>query len=197
MTCSGCTENGVPVCAGKIRYVPPVWDDARTPATGTNIGGANDPAFSKLLDNGAGSTGIFTYQFPSGQDRELFFWVQLTHRWMEGTILKPHIHWAPVDAGAGDVVWGMEYTKATPLTVLPNSTIITVTQSTDTTALKHQIAVLPDIAAAGDKISTMLGCRLYREGTAGADTYGNGAALLEVDFHIMLNTPGSVQEYIK
>jgi len=63
--------------------------------------------------------------------------------------------------------------------------------------LKHQIAVLPDIIATGDKISTMLGCRLFRDGSNAADTYANDAALLEIDFHFMLNTPGSSQEYTK
>lgn len=197
MSCSGCTENGLPVCAGRIRYVPPVWNDARTAATATNVGTANAPPFTKLLDDGGGSVGVYTYQFPNNVDRELFFWVQLSHEWFEGSTLKPHIHWAAVDSGAGDVVWGLEYTKATPMSVLPASTLITVIDPTVTTALYHQVALLPDIAAAGDKISTMLGCRLYREGSAGADTYGNSAAFLEVDFHIMLNTPGSNEPFIK
>ena len=197
MTCNCCISDGVPVYSGRFRYTPNVYDDLRTPSTATNAGGANDPTFAQLLNNGSGSTGIFAWLFPQNLERELFFWAQVPHTWTEGSIIKPHIHWAPTDATAGDVVWGLEYTKATPLSVLPNSTITTVTDSTDTTSLKHQIATFPDIVATGDKISTMIGCRLFRDGPNAADTYANDAALLEIDFHFQLNTPGSRQEFIK
>ena len=184
---------------GKIRevYEPPYWDDLRVPTSATNRGGANDPRFLPFLDDGSGSVGVFTWQFRTNQEEELFFECQIPHHWKEGTIIKPHIHWSPMDAGAGGVVWGLEYTIATPLAVFPNTTLITVTDPTDTTAFKHQIAILPDIPMVNNKISTMLSCRIYRAGNDPADTYGTEAALLEIDFHYQLNTPGSLQEYIK
>ena len=49
----------------------------------------------------------------------------------------------------------------------------------------------------GNKISTVLSCRVAREGTDAADTYGDNAGLLEIDFHIKLNTPGSKLPWVK
>jgi len=43
----------------------------------------------------------------------------------------------------------------------------------------------------------MLVCRLYRDGGAAADDFGNTAGLLGFDIHFEKDTQGSRQEYIK
>lgn len=47
------------------------WDDLRVPVTATNVGAANDPNFSQVLTNGAGSQGVYTYLFDNSAEKEL------------------------------------------------------------------------------------------------------------------------------
>ena len=35
--------------------------------------------------------------------------IELNHNWKEGTIIKPHVHWGPVDGNAGDVEWFLDW----------------------------------------------------------------------------------------
>jgi len=178
-----------------VQYFPPYWDDLRVAANAQTPGGGNDPEFKQIIDNGAGSSGVFAWRFKTTDQRELFFWAQLPHTWQEGGIIKPHVHWCPEDATAGTVDWGLEYTVAKVNGTFPNSAIIGVTTNAGGVAFRHQVAAMPDINLTGDTISTMLGCRIFRNGTT--DTYGNFADLLEVDFHFELDQPGSRQETVK
>lgn len=178
-------------------YNPAYWDDLRISATSATTGGALDPTFAQFRDDGAGSTGVFTWQFPQNLDRELFFEAQMPHKWLEGSDIKPHVHWAPDTAGSGNVVWGLEYTVARAFTVFPITSTLSVTAAAPGVAYQHTINGFGSISMVGNTISTMLLCRIYREGTNVADTYGSDASLLEVDFHYQLDTPGSVQEFSK
>jgi len=189
--------NGVPEYVGQIRYQPTYWNDLRAPATVGQPGGSNDPTFQKMIDNGAGSRGIYAWVFRPTDQRQLFYWLQVPHGWKEGGIVKPHFHWAPDTANAGNVLWGMEFCFATPAGTFPNTTLSTVVAATELTALKHQIAILADITLTGAKISTMIGFRAFRDGASGSDTYLDDAYLLEIDFHYRTDTPGSRQEYQK
>lgn len=189
--------NGKPIFAGQIRYVPKYWDDMRTPATATNIGTANAPIFAKLLDNGAGSTGVYAWMFPQAVNRDLFFWAQFPHSWREGTLIEPHVHWCPTDANAGDVFWRAETTIAKIGDPFPQSVLDSVAAPAAGVAFEHQLSPLTPMTLSGDKISTMIGCRIIRGGANVLDTYGNDAALLEIDFHFQLDTPGSRQPEIK
>lgn len=168
------------------------WEDLRIAATSTNIGTANAPAFAKLLDDGAGSQGCYTYLFDAAAEEELFFAVQLPHSWLEGSDIFAHVHWVPTTANAGNVVWGLEYSWANIEGVYANSVLTTVTDSTDSTAKKHIMSNFPVIAGAGKTASSMILCRVYRKAADAADTYANDAALLEIDFHYRVSRVGEV-----
>lgn len=43
----------------------------------------------------------------------------------------------------------------------------------------------------------MLVCGLFRNSSAGTDTYSGEAGLLEIDFHYQIDSDGSNEEYIK
>jgi len=190
-----CYYDGTPIFAGRIKYVPSYWDDVRVPATATTRGGANDPTFAKFRDNGAGSVGVFNWRFSQIVSQELFFNAQIPHTWQEETDIEPHVHWAPSDTAGGSVEWGLEYSIATANAVYSTTNIITASDPSDGVALKHQIVGFPAISMTGNKISTMISGRIYRNSPA--DTYNSPAWLLEIDFHIRVNTPGSRQEYVK
>lgn len=194
---NGCAQNGQQLITGAIVYQPPVYEDLRTPASGTNIGAANDPQFLSWLDNGAGSVGVYCWQFRPNVSEELFFTVQLAHSWLEASALQPHIHWVPLTNAPGDVIWNLEYTVATPNAVFPSTTIDSVTSSAVGVANTHQISSWANIPMPSNKISTVLSCRVVREGTDPADTFPDNAGLLEIDFHIKLNTPGSKLPWVK
>lgn len=175
----------------------PYWNDVRVPVTSTNLGGTKDPTFEKFKDNGAGSQGVFGYFFDAGIEEELYFMVQLPHNYIEGSDIKAHVHWVPKTSGAGNVGWGLEYTVAGMGETFGNTAIITGVGATGSTAGKHNITELGTIDGSGLKISDMLICRVFRDATAGADTYTGDAGLLEIDFHIKETVRGSLTEYSK
>jgi hypothetical protein len=174
-----------------------VWDDLRVPISSIKRLGFTDPAWVQFKDDGAGSTGVYALAFDSGTDEEVFFTAQIPHSYDEGTDIYPHVHWTPSDGNAGNVVWGLEYTWQNINGTFGNTTIITVTDSTDATDRKHLYAAFAAINGAGMTISSILVCRLFRDANNAADTYGSDAFLLEVDFHYQIDTVGSRTETTK
>lgn len=192
-----CYINGLPEYVGQFRYEPPYFEDLRTPATALQGQGANDPIFALFRDNGAGSNGVFAYQFSPTIGQDLFFWLQLPHAWEEGSTLYPHIHWAPMDAQAGNVRWALEYTIAKIGDAFPLTIGDAFEDPAGGVAFVHKVASFSPFTPTGDRISTMIGCRIVRGATNPLDTYPGLAALLEIDFHYRLNTPGSRQQTLK
>lgn len=167
-----------------------VWDDLRVPLSTVQTGGILDPDFAQFKDDGAGSEGVFAYLFDKTLEEEVFFSVQMPHTWREGTNLKPHVHWCPVDTDTGAVVWGLEYTWSNIGAVFGNTTIITVTKAAGGTAYYHYLTAFDPIDATGKTASSMLVCRAFRKSADENDTYDNDAALLEVDFHYEIDKLG-------
>ena len=173
------------------------WDDLRVPVTATNIGTANNPNFSQVLTNGAGSQGVYTYLFDASAEEELLFNVQLPHAWKEGTDIEPHVHWFPTSADTGTVRWGLEYTWSNVDGTFSNTTIIYINDAADGTVYKHQLADFAAISGTGKTLSSMLMCRVFRDAGHVNDTYTGDAGLLEIDFHHRIDSLGSLSEYVK
>lgn len=179
------------------------YDDLRVPMTGLKAGGSKVPGWAQVVDNGAGSQGVFTYWFDDGTEEELYFAVQLPHDWMEGDTLHPHVHWLPlVDGGAGETVsWGFEYTWANIGSVFGNSTIIYTDDRTPAdaapTELVHYMSHFPAMIVPDKELSSMMFCRIFRDatGAGGTDDYTPDAGILEFDFHYKRDKMGSFGEY--
>lgn len=107
------------------------------------------------------------------------------------------MHWMPTTTATGSVKWSLEYTLSSINATFPTSVKIGSTQYTDGTNYKHNVCNLATIQGTNLGISSMLLCRIYRNATSSVDTYGDDAALLEVDFHYPKNTMGSKETYIK
>jgi hypothetical protein len=177
------------------RFFKVWWDDVRTPGTTVALG-ANAPG----LENFSNSSTLKIYAFDGAGVlvEEVFLSVQLPHRYREGTDVYPHVHWVPTTAGAGSVVWQLEYAAANPVTgVFPNVSTIEIADAAAGVAWQHQIAPFAAIDGSDFKISTMLHCRLFRDPTHGSDDYAGDAGFLEFDLHFELNSPGSRQSYTK
>ena len=174
-----------------------VWDDLRVPLSSIKRLGFSDPDWVQFKDNGAASVGVYALAFSEVVDEEVFFSVQLPHAYKEGSAIKPHVHWAPSDGGAGGVTWGLEYTWADIEGTFGNSTIITADDLTDEVSHKHHTADFADISGTGKGISSMLMCRLFRDISDANDNYGSDAFLLEIDFHYEIDAMGSKEAVSK
>lgn len=168
------------------------WDDLRFPSQGINPPGqVNDPDID--IDG--------TLLFDEGRTELIAGIAQMPHTWVEGTAIKPHIHWMKTTSAAGDVVWQFAYRIADPGDVFPAfSDWITATPapvSPGDVADTHGISSFGSLDMTGFKISCIIIWKLQRVGGDEGDTYGADAKLLEFDIHYRNHNYGSRQEYIK
>lgn len=174
------------------------WDDLRI----TMDRGSD----ATQIDYFSGSSGPQIWYFRNNSGVEsMSFTVQLPHSWKEGTTIYPHIHWTPKSTASGNVEWNFEYSWANyePATpeLFPAISSTTVVSTGPFTANTHLITPLTSgdlgIAGTGKKVSSILICRLWRNSSNAADTYGGNAGLLFMDFHILVDGYGSVNKYSK
>lgn len=172
------------------------------PATAKNSGGTT-PDWANFVPS------ISTYLFGPTVNEEIAFQVQLPHNYKEGTTIYPHIHWAPMTAaGTSRATWVLDYqwvnfngnfvessTSVSGYLVVGDGT----TSPTISLASKqHTITELGSgITGTGKTISSILMCRLYRNGVDANDNYTGDAALLSIDFHYEIDTFGSREQFIK
>jgi len=196
-------ETGRLTSSKVLRLTDTVWDDLRVPTTSTRKGGSKDPDFRKILDNGDGSQGVFAELFDASSEEELYFAVQLPHKWKQGSDLDVHVHWSPVSTGSGAVCWAMEYSFAEIGDTLPATVIVSGNVTIPNESLvadRHYLTEIGTIDMSSiDSVSSMVICRIYRDATGGlkTDDYASDAALLEVDFHYQIDSMGSDTEYTK
>lgn len=168
----------------------------------------NGPTWDSGIVDPAGpgtgiSRGVFTYLFPAGEVSELYFTAQMPHGYYHESAIKPHVHWAPnedADNATQDVTWGLEYmwksvarVYESTTTITNNSVVPVISKPLD--AGRHAVTSLPDIPGDDQFLSSMLLCRIFRDGTD--DDYPYDAALLEVDFHYQKDALGSRGEFTK
>lgn len=170
------------------------WEDLQFPATAINPpGAASDPDWDS--SNGG-------WLFDAGSTEVLYLIAQMSHTWVEGTDLEPHVHWEKSTSAAGNVRWQLRYEWAridavrTAITTI-NATALSTPQTDPNTADHHLITSLGTISGTDSQISDMLVMRIERTGAHGDDTYGADARLLEFDIHYQRDFLGSYREYIK
>jgi hypothetical protein len=128
----------------------------------------------------------------------------MPHAWLQGSAIRPHVHWRKATQGAGTAVWRFEYEfvnvgDAFTDTLEQEDKYTTSPLTADNgTALIHLITPFTEVDMTGKRVSCMALCRLSRIGNdATNDTYAGVAQLLEFDIHYQIDSYGSVQEYIK
>jgi hypothetical protein len=185
-----------------------VWDDFLVNPDATSRGGSKTPVWGgtggTAFKNNSGSQGVFLWMFSASQEQEVYFTVQLPHKYKVGTDLYPHVHWTTATGTPTrtNVVWGLEYTvmkigSAFPNTILATGNSIIGGIPTISGSGQHLITSLGTISGTGIEISTILVCRLYRATSDSNDTFGNEVGLLSMDFHYEMDTEGSRSEYTK
>jgi hypothetical protein len=180
-----------------IELLDTVWNDLRFPGSAQRVGASTRlPTWSKFLDNGSGSQGVWAYYFDPSVENEMFFTAQLSHQWKQETSLHAHVHWSPTTTNTGTVIWGLEYSMQEINGTYGNTNIIYATDNADGTAKTHLLVDWADITMTGvTSVSAMLLGRVFRD--AGSDTYADDAALLEFDIHYEIDSLGSRDEYTK
>lgn len=170
------------------------WDDIIVPGTSVRTTGTTPPDIEQFN----GST-IYLPAFAGGgpSTEQAFFSCELPHDWKEGSVIRPHIHWSPSTAGAGNVKWYLDL-QMSPARGEDFSATFTrsAVDVTRTKAGTHEIietTELVDMPLA--KIGAMLIGRIYRVPTD--DTYADDAFLLSIGFHYQMDTHGSRQVFIK
>jgi hypothetical protein len=171
----------------RLNYI--AWEDLRFPAQGINPpGAASDPAVD---------TTDACLNFAKAATNIIAGVAQMPHSWADGTYIVPHIHWAPVATGGGNVLWRFGYSIADRNGVFPAETTIDRTAAAGTVAAKHLLTSFGTVDMAGKGVSTIIKWTLSRIGGDAADTLDNVAKLLELDFHYQIDSHGSGQELTK
>jgi hypothetical protein len=168
------------------------WDDMRI--AGSSIrSGVTAPTLGTFGPSGS----LRVWRFESGKHQECEFEIQMPHNWKEGSRIYPHVHWTPVSATAGNVVWELEYSWANiGGTFGAPGNMANTAQAAGGTAWVHKLAPLLEggndyIDGTGKTISSMLVMRLHRNAGSGGDTLAADVALLEFDIHYEIDSFGS------
>lgn len=176
------------------------WNDlVVNPSTARNSGGSA-PSWAQFA-----STNIYAWFFADAQTNEVVFTVQLPHDYKQGSAVYPHIHWSSTTAPALQRVrWVMEYQWSNHTELFSATTTTSVSgyevvggSSTNLAAYRHNITPFGSIDGTGKTISSIIICRLYRDGSHTNDNFTNTAALFSVDFHYQVDSFGSHTEFSK
>ena len=169
-----------------------VWDDIRVAGSNTRVG-ATAPTLAAFGPSGS----LKVMHFESGHNDEVHFEIQMPHRWKEGTNIYPHVHWTPISTATGNVVWELEYTWISINgTFGAPGNMASAATAAGGTAWVHKMTGLSEggnnyIDGTGKTISSMLVCRLHRNGNSGSDTLAADVAFLEFDIHYEVDSMGS------
>ena len=170
------------------------WEDVQIPGYSTRFFGGNAPTFAVWN----GST-LYLPEFDDDAgDDQVYFTVQIPHAWKEGSTIYPHVHFVADNAPASGttVEWGLEYTwTSVNGTFSTSSTIYGSTDGIGTDV--HEVVGLGGIDGTGQKISSMLICRLFRNASGATDDFEGNIMLLQFDIHYEVNSAGSRLEFIK
>jgi hypothetical protein len=204
----GATKIGTPVSGNYVNIssdgnltlsgLATAWDDLKVAGSNTRTG-STAPSFDLFGPSGT----LRTLRFNSGQHDEVHFEIQLPHNWKGGSKLYPHVHWTPVSATAGNVVWELEYAWASINgTYGAPGNMASDPVPAGGTAWVHKLTRLLEggndyIDGTGKSFSSMLICRLHRNAGSGSDTLAADVAFLEFDLHYEIDSFGTNEELVK
>jgi hypothetical protein len=128
-----------------------------------------------------------------GTTDEVYTTFHVPEDWDNSTDIKVHVHWAPVNANAGSVVWQMNYVSLASNAgelISAGGTGLTVTDPTNST--QDELLESPDMIIVKENIAAedMLGIRLFRDPNDGDDTYGSAASMVWIEFEYTANKLG-------
>ena len=171
------------------------YDDLRVPLLQTRIGGTA-PTVGKLRDDGAGSTGVYSFAFSNSAVDEVLFETQMPHDWEPGTTIYWHVHWTAGNnsvAQAGKVVrWKLEYTKSdNNANTIPLTQFLVAEDTITGTAYAGEITADIPLTMVGCDSSCVLICRFFRDNTV-ANNAPVSIFAMSTDFHYLRSRIGTI-----
>lgn len=164
------------------------WDDVYPSAVTVGVG-SNAPAFTTYSGN------YKAYEFVgSSLTKEIHMNFQIPHPYKESSTISPHIHiYVPNDASGGTIKFYCECSWLNVGGTEPASATIsgTLTIGANAGNLGNEILGFGTLIGTGKTISSLLKCRIYRDPTDPADTFGSSVWLMSADVHIEQDTLGS------
>lgn len=180
------------------------WEDLRTPLTATT-GGPTSPAVLKSFrKNLAGtSRGTYVYTFGNesveGNQHELYFTLQMPHKWKQGTAIKPHLHYSVITASTpttnDTMIMGLEYSCDGITGTFPVTTTILSTQTVPS-PYNGSYLTFADISVPSG-LSSLCAFRIFRNSSSTTDNFTGDIYALEFDVHYEADSLGSRKELIK
>ena len=131
---------------------------------------------------------------------------QLNHDWSLGTLIYPHLHWWQVSANVPNWLIGYRWQKGgdakTTSWMLAKYSGSSFTYTSGTLNQITEFGTITPPVGYG-QVSDIIQFRLYRDVTnvstlfAGADPEGSDVEAVNFDCHMIVDTLGSRQEYVK
>lgn len=142
-----------------------------------------------------GSNGNFTWVFPPGETRELFFSICMPTTYLELSNITPAIHWNATGSSAGNVVWGIEYLWKNIDDTFGNTSFEEKTIVGPMISKKYIMTEFSEIDGSDKRIFSHFIGRFYRKGSDAADTYTGEVAFL--DFLLIYKNNWSSNSIVK
>lgn len=171
-----------------------VWQDLLPTAVYTPTGAA-----SPNITVYAGATTLQCQEFTNtGGAEEFNPSYQMPHQWVEGSIIKPHLHLAvPDDGNGGTITMRMTYQWVNVNgTGIVNETTISgsIVRLANAGVGHNMILSFGDIDGTGKLISSILTARIYRDTN---DSFQSSVWLKSADIHVECNSIGSGTALVK
>lgn len=153
------------------------------------------PSQKIFANNGAGSTGVYSWEYEDGRAQHLGYRKRLQAGYRGGTDLYPGVNFCPttsMPAGPYTVHWQLEYTIARPGTVYPDTIVVDkiVNLNDPVVAREHYYEhITPQISGVGQNEGSVIYGTITRRGDL--DTYPNGVSLAQHTVHFRKASRGN------
>lgn len=132
-------------------------------------------------------------QFSQAVTQHLYYTFHTPEDWDPTTDMLAHVHWAPVNANAGDVVWDIDYTSVASnsdevLTVAPTS--LSVTDSTEARQDEPLETTNVTMVSGNLALEDIISIHVSRDTGDGADTYAAAASFIKLEIAYTKNKHG-------
>jgi hypothetical protein len=121
--------------------------------------------------------------------------LELPHEYVEGTDIDFHIHWSPLTATAGTVLWSVDWSIANANSAFPLPTTSQSLCTSSAIARMSQVNTIFTIPGGERRISDIIYFRISRLGAS--DTMAAPAFLNRAAIHVQVNAHGSDAEFTK
>ena len=164
------------------------WDDLQVVLTGAELHPTQSPTWIDYKGSRA-------LEFDGASAQTIYFIAQIPHNWAEDTDVEFHLHAIHQSVVTGTVIWDFTHSWANIGEAFPTETTVQKSIATHGAIDVHGAGDVATLTGTGKNISSIVLCSLTRRGDL--DTATETSVLIGADFHYLINTIGSREEYTK